>query len=131
MANNNSGEIKTYAPIRVMTEEGKAAFAQQVFDETQGRFQSAINQDLNRAVAGADDKSRTGNTNATSIEDKVNSLIDCVLLMIQGVVFHSGTPFVSPEELSSHLELLRYTYSGTTPAICGQAICGQTICGIT
>lgn len=81
--------------------------------------------------AGSDAKSLTGNTNATSIEDKVNSLIDCVLLMIQGVVFHSGTPFVSPEELSSHLELLRYTYSGTTPAICGQAICGQTICGTT
>ena len=128
---NPSSFVKIYGAIRAMTEDGKAAFAQQVFDETQGRFQSAINQDLNRAVAGADEKSRTGNTNATSIEDKVNSLIDCVLLMIQGVVFHSGTPFVSPEELSSHLELLRYTYSGTTPAICGQAICGQTICGTT
>lgn len=56
MANNNSGEIKTYAPIRVMTEEGKAAFAGQVFDETQGKFQSQINEDvetLGREVAGS------------------------------------------------------------------------------
>ena len=81
--------------------------------------------------AGSDAKSLTGNTNATSIEGKVNALIDCVLTIIQGVVFHSGTPFVSPEELNSQLELLRYTYSSTTPAICGQAICGQTICGTT
>ena len=79
--------------------------------------------------AGADAKSLTGNTNATSIENKVNAMIDCMQLMIQGVVFHSGTPFVSPEELSTSLELLRYTYSSSTPAICGQAICGQTICG--
>lgn len=81
--------------------------------------------------AGSDAKSTTGNANATTIEGKVNALIDCVLLMIQGVVFHSGTPFVSPEELNSQLELLRYSYSSTTPAICGQAICGQTICGTT
>ena len=55
---NGSDEIKTYGAIRCKTEEGKAAFAQQVFDETQGRFQSAINQDLNRAVEGADEKSQ-------------------------------------------------------------------------
>lgn len=70
-------------------------------------------------------------SNATSIENKVNALIDCLRTLIQGVVFHSGTPFVSPEELDTQLELLRYTYTGTTPAICGQAICGQTICGTT
>ena len=80
--------------------------------------------------AGSDAKSRTGNTNATSIEGKVNALIDCLLDLIDGVAFHSSTPFVTPQELRSQLELLRYTYSGTTPAICGQAICGQTICGI-
>lgn len=124
------GDIEIYGAVRAMTGEGKAAYAQQVFDETQGRFQAAINQDLNRAVAGADEKSRTGNTNATSIEDKVNALIDCIRSMIPCLVFHAGTPFVSPEELNSQLELLRYTYSSTTPAICGQAICGQTICGI-
>lgn len=128
---NPSSFVKIYGAMRAMTEDGKAAFAQQVFDETQGRFQSAINQDFNRAVAGADEKSRTGNTNATSIEGKVNALIDCIQTMIQGVVFHSGTPFVSPEELNTSLELLRYSYSSTTPAICGQAICGQTICGTT
>lgn len=70
--------------------------------------------------------------NSGSIEGKVNGLIDCMLLLIQGVVFHSGTPFVSPEELSSHLELLRINDGGggTTPAVCGQAICGKTICGV-
>lgn len=81
--------------------------------------------------AGSDAKSTTGNANAASIESKVNAIIDCLQLFIQGAVFHSGTPFVSPEELSTSLELLRYTYSSTTPAICGQAICGQTICGTT
>lgn len=79
--------------------------------------------------AGSDAKSTTGNANATSIESKVNAMIDCMQAMLRCVVFHSGTPFVSPEELSTSLELLRYTYSSTTPAICGQAICGQTICG--
>lgn len=81
--------------------------------------------------AGSDAKSSTGNTNATTIEGKVNALIDCLRLLISNIVFHAGTPFVSPQELDSYLELLRYTYSGTTPAICGQAICGQTICGTT
>lgn len=80
--------------------------------------------------ADSDAKSMTGNANVTSIEGKVNALIDCVRTLIQGVVFHSGTPFVSPEQLNTRLELLRYTCSTTTPAICGQAICGQTICGI-
>lgn len=79
-----------------------------------------------------DAKSTTGNANASSIEGKVNALIDCVTTLIDKVVFHSGTPFVTSDELKSQLNLLRYTYSGsgtTTPAICGQAICGQTICG--
>ena len=81
--------------------------------------------------AGSDAKSTTGNANATSIEGKVNALIDCLRQLIPNIVFHAGTPFVSPEELDTQLELLRYAYSGTTPAICGQAICGQTICGTT
>lgn len=80
--------------------------------------------------AGSDAKSSTGNANATSIESKVNALIGFLQTLIQGVVFHSGTPFVPPEELSTRLELLRYTYSTTTPAICGQVLCGQAICGI-
>lgn len=78
----------------------------------------------------SDAKSLTGNSNSTSIEGKVNALIDCLQALITGVVFHSGTPFVSPQELNSRLELLRYPISQTTPAICGQAVCGQTICGI-
>ena len=79
-----------------------------------------------------DAKSTTGNSNASTIEGKVNALIDCIQALISGVVFHSGTPFVSPQELNSQLELLRYTYSGSssTPAICGSAVCGQTICGV-
>ena len=49
MADNN--EIKIYGPIRCKTSEGKAAFAEQVFDETQGQFQSEINQNINDVVA--------------------------------------------------------------------------------
>ena len=83
-----------------------------------------------RINAGSDAKSMTGNTNATTIEGKVNALIDCLQTLIQKVVFHSGTPFVSPEELSTSLELLRYTYSGiSTTAKCGQAVCGVAVCG--
>ena len=76
-----------------------------------------------------DANSATGNSNATNIEYKMNALIGCIQLMIQSVVFHSGTPFVSPQELDSQLELLRYPYSANTSALCGTAICGKTICG--
>ena len=80
--------------------------------------------------AGSDAKSTTGNTNATTIEGKVNALIDCLRLLIPNIVFHAGTPFVSPQELDSYLELLRYTYSGvSTTAKCGQAVCGVAVCG--
>lgn len=81
--------------------------------------------------AGSDAKSLTGNTNATTIEGKVNAVIDCILDLIDVVVFHSGTPFVTPQELRSSLELLRYTYSGSsaTTAVCGRAVCGQAVCG--
>ena len=40
------GDIAIYGAVRAMTGEGKSAYAQQVYDETQGRFQSAINQDV-------------------------------------------------------------------------------------
>ena len=89
------------------------------------------NKPLDTAINEKNDaKSTTGNANATSIESKVNAIIDCLQLFIQGAVFHSGTPFVSPEELSTSLELLRYPYSGiSTTAKCGQAVCGIAVCG--
>lgn len=70
--------------------------------------------------------------NSGSIESKVNAVIDCLRLMIPNIVFHAGTPFVSPTQLDSYLELLRINDGGggTTPAVCGQAICGKTICGV-
>lgn len=80
---------------------------------------------INQQITGRDTKV---NYNSDSIESKFNAMIDCMQLMIQGVVFHSGTPFVSPAELNDHLELLRISSSSTT-AKCGQAICGQAICG--
>ena len=82
---------------------------------------------INQQIAGRDTKV---NTNSGSIESKFNAMIDCMQLMIQGVVFHSGTPFISPAELNSHLELLRINSGGSsTTAVCGQAVCGQAICG--
>ena len=71
--------------------------------------------------------------NSGSIEGKVNAVIDCLRLMIPNIVFHAGTPFVSPTALDSYLELLRINNGGggTTPAVCGQAICGKTICGVS
>lgn len=47
---NSSDEIKTYGAIRCKTAEGKAAFAQQVYDEEQEQFQSEINQNVNDMV---------------------------------------------------------------------------------
>lgn len=78
-----------------------------------------------------DAKSSVGNSNASTVEGKVNAMIDFLVTLVDKVVFHSGTPFVTPDELKSQLNLLRYTYSdtGATTAICGQAICGQAICG--
>ena len=122
MANNNNGEIKTYGAIRCYTEEGIAAYANQI-DWNGKPITKRINENNNESAS-------TGNTNSTSIEGKVNAMIGCLLDLINNVVFHSGTPFVTPQQLQSRLELLRYTYSGTTPAICGSAVCGQTICGV-
>ena len=78
-----------------------------------------------------DEKSSVGNSNASSVEGKVNAVIDFLVTLVDKVVFHSGTPFVTPDELKSQLNLLRYPYSDSsaTTALCGQAICGQAICG--
>lgn len=71
-------------------------------------------------------------SNSGNIESKVNAVIDCLRLMIPNIVFHAGTPFVSPTALDSYLELLRINDGGggTTPAVCGQAVCGKAICGV-
>ena len=82
---------------------------------------------LNTATINSN--SQVGNNNSNLIENKVNALINCIQTLVSCVVFHSGTPFILPQELNTQLSLLRYYYTSTTPAICGQAICGQTICG--
>ena len=84
------------------------------------------NQPLDQSIGGRDTKV---NTNSTSIEGKVNTLISVVQTLIQNVVWWGGVPYGIPEQLNSQLQLLRI--GNTTPAICGQAICGQTICGTT
>ena len=80
-----------------------------------------------------DEKSLVGNSNASSVEGKVNAMIDFLAILLDRVVFHSGTPFVTPDELKSQLNLLRYTYSDSsaTTAVCGRAVCGRAICGTT
>ena len=44
MANAN-GEIELYGALRSKTAEHKTAFASEIYDETQGKFQSQINQE--------------------------------------------------------------------------------------
>lgn len=39
------GDIEVYGAIRAQTVEGKAAYAAQIYDEAQGKFQSQINQE--------------------------------------------------------------------------------------
>lgn len=98
---------------------------------------NTLGEDVGGIVEITNGNSTKGNANSISIEQKVNALISCVTTLIEGVVFHSGTPFVSPTELKTQLNLLRLTSasgggSGTdtsTTSICGQAICGQAICG--
>ena len=78
-------------------------------------------------ITGRDDKI---NGNSSSIESKVNALISVVQTLVPCLVFHSGVPYGIPQQLLSHLGLLRIgNSSSTTTAICGQAICGQAICG--
>lgn len=118
MANENS-EIKTYGAIRCKTAEGKAAFAQQVFDEQKGKFINEINQNVETK----------SDTNSTSIEGKVNAIIDTLITVIQNVVWWGGVPYNVPQQLLSDLHLLRIGNTSTTTALCGSAICGQAICG--
>lgn len=40
-----NGEINIYGAIRSQTGEGKAAYASQIWDEEQGKFQSQINKE--------------------------------------------------------------------------------------
>lgn len=47
MANNN-GEIELYGALRSKTAEHKTAFASEIYDEAQGKFQSEINADLEK-----------------------------------------------------------------------------------
>lgn len=44
MANAN-GEIEIYGALRSNTQEHKTAFAAEIYDEAQGKFQSQINQE--------------------------------------------------------------------------------------
>lgn len=86
----------------------------------------------NLAESSASTASNNGktNTNSGSIEEKVNALIDIVVQMIQYIVFHGGTPFNIPQQLTTNLQLLRLTNADvSTTALCGQAVCGQALCG--
>lgn len=81
------------------------------------------------SASTASNNSKT-NSNSGSIEEKVNALIDIVAQMIQYIVFHGGTPFNIPQQLTTSLQLLRLSNAEvSTTALCGQAICGQAICG--
>lgn len=89
--------------------------------------------DISALSKDRDSFAQTGNTNSTSIEEKVNALIDCMNSLIDSVVFHKNTPFVSPTELKNKLNLQRYsvtTSTEDTKAICGVAVCGKTVCGV-
>ena len=97
-----------------------------------------LGNDVYGVVQTANDNSGKTNTNSLFIEQKVNALISCVIALIKGVVFHSGTPFISPTALETQLNLLRLTSASgggstgaSTSSICGIAICGKAICGNT
>lgn len=84
------------------------------------------NQPLDQSIGGRDAKV---NTNSTSIEGKVNTLISVVQTLIQNVVWWGGVPYNVPQQLLSELQLLRIGDTSSTTALCGQAVCGQAICG--
>ena len=134
MANGNSNRwVKIYGAIRAMTEEGIAVYADQLFDEALGKFQSELNQQFARASGGDAQSVQKINDNSTSIETKVNTLMAAMRHLITYVVFHDGVPYNIPSALLTDLSLERLSGGGgsSTPAICGPAICGQTICGTT
>ena len=128
MAQNN--DIHIYGAIRAMTGEGKSAYADQIWDEALGKFQSELNQQFSRASGGDAESIQKINDNSTSIETKVNALMAAVRHLITYVVYHSGVPYNIPTALQTDLSLERLSSSGSTPAVCGRAICGQTICGV-
>lgn len=67
--------------------------------------------------------------NSSSLENKVNAIINCLMWVIQNVPFFSGVPYDIPQQLLSELNLLRIGNTSQTTSVCGQAICGQAICG--
>ena len=81
---------------------------------------------LDQSIGGRDAKV---NGNSSSIESKVNAVINCLVTLIQNVAFYSGVPYDIPQQLLSELNLLRIGNASQTTSVCGQAICGQAICG--
>lgn len=81
---------------------------------------------LDQSIGGRDTKV---NGNSSSIESKVNAIINCLVTLIQNVPFYSGVPYDIPQQLLSELNLLRIGNTSQTTSVCGQAICGQAICG--
>ena len=84
------------------------------------------NEPLDQSISGRDTKV---NDNSTSLENKVNAIINCLVWIIQNVPFFSGVPYDIPQQLLSELNLLRIGNTSQTTSVCGQAICGQAICG--
>ena len=148
------GTVQAAAAVTISTEAGLiAANVEDAVKELASNINEipvvkeqldALGGDIEILVDDSNSNYTKTNTNSISIEEKVNALISCVILLIEGVVFHTGTPFVSPPELASRLNLLRLTATSSgsggggsvtpspdksTTAICGQAICGQAVCG--
>lgn len=70
MANAN-GEIELYGALRSKTLEHKAAFAAEIYDEAQGKFQSQINQETaNDGLVSA--KVQQSFTNAEMAQARAN-----------------------------------------------------------
>lgn len=69
------GDIEIYGAVRAMTGAGKAAYAQQVFDETQERFQSAINQDVKEMATNAPSSGNSANTDLDIADEQGNVLV--------------------------------------------------------
>lgn len=116
------GDIAIYGAVRAMTGEGKAAYAGQVFDETQGRFQAAINQDVGDIIA----KGYKFGGFVTPSSSPISGAEKYFYIATQngtyinfgGVVLNNETAILYNPD-SQH----------STTAKCGQAVCGYAICG--
>lgn len=128
----NIGDTPTAGLIGLAVGTGlEATDIQQAIYELAQRTDSI--QNFEGYATNAAENNGIANYNSYLVEQKINALISCIQELITIIVFHSGTPYQLPLQLTQSLSLLRQNSINTnssTASICGDALCGCAICGL-